>query len=256
MATPTDNRVLRARDAVVASSLFDSEWYLRNYPDVAAAGVDPALHYVRHGAAERREPGPGFGARWYLERHPDVAAAGLNPLLHYLDCGAAEGRETRPAGAGAQVSAAPPGREGALRVLYVSGEPDTPGHRYRVERPAAAARVAGAETIIVPIQDIGSRLAEVAAADVLVLWRTLWGDGVAAAVQIARGVGARVVFDVDDLMVDPALARIEVIDGIRTQDRTEAGTAAHFEGIRRSMLRGRFVHRRRRRSLPGTCASR
>lgn len=35
---------------------FDSKWYLQSYPDVAAAGVDPWQHFVRHGYAEQRQP--------------------------------------------------------------------------------------------------------------------------------------------------------------------------------------------------------
>jgi hypothetical protein len=33
---------------------FDREFYLREYPDVAEAGMDPLLHYLRHGRAEGR----------------------------------------------------------------------------------------------------------------------------------------------------------------------------------------------------------
>jgi hypothetical protein len=81
---------------VSSSKLFNSEWYLTRYPDVAAHGMDPVRHYVRYGAAEGREPGPAFAARWYLGRYPDVAEAGVNPLVHYLKYGAAEGRAIRP----------------------------------------------------------------------------------------------------------------------------------------------------------------
>lgn len=36
----------------------DSDWYLRTYPDVAAAGVDPQQHYALYGRAEGRLPRP------------------------------------------------------------------------------------------------------------------------------------------------------------------------------------------------------
>jgi hypothetical protein len=87
--------LLQAR-RVRASSLFDRNWYLEGNPDVRAAGVDPALHYVRHGAAGLRDPGPRFDTAWYLAYYPDVAASGINPLVHYLRYGAKEGRYTRP----------------------------------------------------------------------------------------------------------------------------------------------------------------
>jgi GT2 family glycosyltransferase len=35
---------------------FDREFYLNQYPDVAAAGADPLQHYLNHGRAERRAP--------------------------------------------------------------------------------------------------------------------------------------------------------------------------------------------------------
>ena len=84
---------LRAEAALLNSSpLFDSEWYLRCYPDVASAKMDPARHYLRFGAAEGRNPGPDFNTVWYLQEYPDVAESGINPLVHYLKYGKNEGR--------------------------------------------------------------------------------------------------------------------------------------------------------------------
>lgn len=65
-----------------SSPLFDGAWYLREYPDVARSGMSPALHYLRHGAAERRDPGPDFDAREYAAAHPQLGR-GTNLLLHY-----------------------------------------------------------------------------------------------------------------------------------------------------------------------------
>ncbi len=80
-----------------SSPLFDADWYLTAYPDVAAGGLDPVLHYLEHGAAELRDPGPQFSTAYYLSAYQDLAESGLNPLVHYLAYGAAEGRNTRPA---------------------------------------------------------------------------------------------------------------------------------------------------------------
>src|SRR5262249_17339638 len=88
--------LLQAR-LVRACALFDRNWYLELYPEVRAAGVDPALPYVRHGAAGLRDPGPGFDTAWYLAYYSDVAASGINPLVHYLRHGASEGRHAHPA---------------------------------------------------------------------------------------------------------------------------------------------------------------
>lgn len=75
-----------------SSGLFDREWYLKIYPDVAKAKVDPMLHFLRNGGFEGRDPSPNFSIKWYLDTYPDVKSAGINPLVHYLRYGRKEGR--------------------------------------------------------------------------------------------------------------------------------------------------------------------
>jgi len=80
--------------ALLASApLFRGKWYRERYPDVATSGLDPALHYLRHGALLGRLPSRAFDGAAYLADNPDVAAAGWNPLVHYLLHGKAEGRD-------------------------------------------------------------------------------------------------------------------------------------------------------------------
>ena len=76
--------------------LFDADWYLEKYPDVAVLGLDPYAHYLMFGAHEGRNPNPLFDTNWYLERYPDVKNEGLNPLMHYYNHGAREGRDPHP----------------------------------------------------------------------------------------------------------------------------------------------------------------
>jgi len=96
-----------AEDAV--ERLFDRDWYLSAYPDVAAAGIDPLAHFLGF-PAERRNPNALFDSRawaqargldptanaladyveggvWkaastrlFVAAHPDLAAAGITPL--------------------------------------------------------------------------------------------------------------------------------------------------------------------------------
>jgi len=75
-----------------ASGLFDPDWYLAQYPDIAAAGVDPLVHYVKVGIGEGRLPGPRFDTLWYLGECPEAAAPGTIPILHYLRQGRGLGR--------------------------------------------------------------------------------------------------------------------------------------------------------------------
>jgi len=81
---------------LMKGGLFDSDWYRREYPDVAASGRSPARHYLEEGYLYGYRPNPLFDTRWYLDRYDDVRHAGINPLLHYLDTGFREGRNPGP----------------------------------------------------------------------------------------------------------------------------------------------------------------
>ncbi len=63
---------------VQSSFLFDADWYLRRYPEVAAQGLDAATHYCTSGWWRGCEPSPYFT--------PDRAQAtpNQNPLVHAL----------------------------------------------------------------------------------------------------------------------------------------------------------------------------
>jgi hypothetical protein len=79
-------------EAIRRSLFFNSAHYLETNPDVRAAGMDAAFHYLVHGGLEGRDPGPFFSTKAYLARYPDVAEAGLNALLHYETRGRREHR--------------------------------------------------------------------------------------------------------------------------------------------------------------------
>jgi hypothetical protein len=79
-------------EAIRNSLFFNSAHYLETNPDVRAAGIDAASHYLVHGGREGRDPGPFFSTKAYLARYPDVAEAGLNALLHYETRGRRENR--------------------------------------------------------------------------------------------------------------------------------------------------------------------
>ena len=123
----------RAR-RIIAAGLFDSDWYLRQYPDVRLGAASPVTHYLLHGVAECRwphpvfdphwyasqlegkdfdsktpvehyldaapenrvSPHPLFDEQWYLGNNPDVAEDGGAPLSHFLLYGGAEGRSPHP----------------------------------------------------------------------------------------------------------------------------------------------------------------
>jgi serralysin len=77
----------------IAANGFDYSFYLAHNPDVAAAGVDPFLHFETIGWKEGRNPNALFDVKGYLAAYADVKAAGVNPLDHYDQAGWNEGRD-------------------------------------------------------------------------------------------------------------------------------------------------------------------
>ncbi len=67
-----------------AHPLFDAAWYLDTYADVAKAGVDPLLHYIRAGRSEQRWPNALFDPGWYRRRVGAGLAPNEDPVQHYM----------------------------------------------------------------------------------------------------------------------------------------------------------------------------
>ena len=78
----------RAADAIRIreAGLFDDAYYLKRYPDIELAEVDPVTHYFEFGAREGRWPSAFFDPQFYA-RHASTLRPGENPLLHYLAVG-------------------------------------------------------------------------------------------------------------------------------------------------------------------------
>ena len=77
------------------SGYFDSEFYLKNNPDVKKLNLPPLKHYLLSGGFEGRNPSPFFDSKFYLDNNPDVKAAKVNPLIHFVRAGKAEGRSPK-----------------------------------------------------------------------------------------------------------------------------------------------------------------
>lgn len=122
-------RLLRDRARLRRSALFDPLWYLDSSPDLQNVKrfgrswrVDPAWHYLAHGAAEGRDPGPMFSTSGYrLQVDPGPE----NPLLHH---------EARQAGTALPVFAGtgPPPSSEAPVVLFFAHQ--ALGQQFGAER--------------------------------------------------------------------------------------------------------------------------
>ena len=96
LSAPSDPPMDEGASVLARSGLFDADWYLHCNPDIAAAGLDPLLHFLHQGWQEGRQPNPYFDAEYYLAKNSEVAAAAVNPLLHYILAGEADGRAPGP----------------------------------------------------------------------------------------------------------------------------------------------------------------
>jgi glycosyltransferase involved in cell wall biosynthesis/SAM-dependent methyltransferase len=123
-----------------------------------------------------------------------------------------------------------------LFVICISGEPHTPGHRYRVRRLADAFKAIGARVTILGPKDIVNHLREIEKCDILSLWRIAWSTDLDAAVSACKLKDGKILFDVDDLMIRPELAKAKIIDGIRSNSFDEDKTAELFARMQHTML--------------------
>lgn len=71
-------------ESIRRSGEFDEKWYLEQYPDVKALGMDPIEHYLWLGARLGRKPSPGFRPAGGAPLVADVDGAEANPLLRSL----------------------------------------------------------------------------------------------------------------------------------------------------------------------------
>lgn len=77
------NLEVAAAYAISISELFDANWYLKQYPDVAEENIDPILHYVRFGAKEKRNPNSWFNNK-YIEKYESKTKREIPPFLIYI----------------------------------------------------------------------------------------------------------------------------------------------------------------------------
>lgn len=233
------SRRVDLRGSILASGLFDSDWYLQQYPDVSATGMAPLQHYMEFGGPELRDPNPYFDSRFFAAAVQ--LGAGENPLAHYLDAdvdsrlptsqwfdGARYARlndvpSNEPALQHfvARAAAAAPfpmslRRQSRKRVVFVSGESHTAGHRYRVEDFAAALPPARFDVFVTSLADYPTMTYAIRDADFVWAWRIPWNKSTRKIFAAARRNEATVVADIDDMIFSPDLVKSGQVDGVRS----------------------------------------
>ena len=116
--------------------------------------------------------------------------------------------------------------------------PTSIGHVYRVEHAARALTEFGWEATWLPADDQRA-LAAVETAAVVTAFRAPWSEPLAIVVGRCRDRGIPFVYDVDDLVFEPALmacGRVAVLEAMPPEDRRrfEASAARHRETLARA----------------------
>lgn len=225
----------RQRKLIKQSGLFDKGFYRHEYKPLLSRAADPVLHYLRCGAAMNCNPSPEFDTQWYLGRHPEVGAAMQNPLVHFIEHGADEGMEDEGNPKDPWALAG-----NKIRVAFLTGEPDTPGSVYRVEMPAEALNSRDYHVLIVRGDQVGAHRDALSCAQVLVIWRMPWSGELEELLRRSRDAGQKIIFDADDYLFEPEIAKVRIIDGIRTQGLAEDAVADLFGGFQKTLQAADF----------------
>lgn len=76
-----NNEKKYAYNLVKKSKMFNKNWYLKTYKDVAEAKIDPVEHYINNGWKENRDPSALFNTSTYLDEYPSRNK--MCPLIYY-----------------------------------------------------------------------------------------------------------------------------------------------------------------------------
>lgn len=134
-----------------ASRLFDADWYVSEYPDVALLGMEPVEHYALIGSHLLRAPHPRFDAAWYLSHHADVKRSGVDPFSHFTNHGRYEGRTTLPVGGRFPTYSLCINKKGGIDHKYDSWDHDREVQFLAsLEQVCADAPASGLVTVIMP----------------------------------------------------------------------------------------------------------
>ncbi|KEO61182.1 hypothetical protein DT23_10640 [Thioclava indica] len=78
------------REALLASGLFDADWYATQYPDAALTGMTPLEHFLAVGMLMERDPGPDFSMAFMRAAELDQKSHDKSALRRRLENGCLE----------------------------------------------------------------------------------------------------------------------------------------------------------------------
>lgn len=169
--------------AFKASGEFDEQWYVKEYPDVAKSGIEPARHYLWIGRKLGRRAVP-----------PPASRADY------------EGKSTLGRPSTSQPAA-------NLDALFIDGTNGTSSTPYRVFRIANGLAQEGWNVRCAKGEDLLTLMQEDLRPRFAIFHRAPYWSPFIEAVEKFRAAGSTIVFDIDDLVFDESV--IPFIDGYR-----------------------------------------
>lgn len=124
-------------------------------------------------------------------------------------------------------------------ILFIAGEPHTPGVIYRCYRNANACIMAGHQARVIEASKVNPDI--IKWADVILLWRVEFSGHINGILELSKEWQIPTAFDADDIVFKPHFAHIEIIDGIRTIGTTESKTEHTFSNMRQTLMRTDFA---------------
>ncbi len=85
-------RARKDKALIAQSEYFDKEYVAKQLKQLGLKVKNHLEFFLSYGAALELSPSEKFDTKSYLAMNPDVKDSGINPLLHYIKHGKAEGR--------------------------------------------------------------------------------------------------------------------------------------------------------------------
>lgn len=138
-----------------------------------------------------------------------------------------------------ELNLTPSTQDTSRHIIFVAGEPNTPGVIYRCYRNAEACNMAGHKAKVINAANVSPQ--DIEWADILIFWRVEFSGHILGIVDVAKEYNTLTAFDADDIVFKPHFAYIEIIDGIRTIGTTEAETSRTFGNMKQTLMRTDFA---------------
>ncbi len=122
-------------------------------------------------------------------------------------------------------------------VVIISGESDTPGHIYRVERLMETLNGLGVHTVWYDPELVFANPDLIAECKLLICWRLRMTIHLQSVLEESTRHGIPVIGDLDDYVFDPDLAEPEITDAIRFQGLDKQKIKKLFQDYRELIVR-------------------